>query len=494
MNPAPNITPISPDVEFRQAPHNLEAEQALLGAILVNNEALTKVRDFLQPDMFYEPVHGRVYDCILKLADKGQVADPVKLKPFFEQDEGLKDVGGTTYLVRLAASAATILNAYEYGCTVREFAHRRYLIDLGERLVLEAYDADIDVDSEELLADHEARLTSFSEDATDHRDTSYRDQATAVQVMYEAIKSAKEIGFAGVSTGIPPLDDLIGGLQEPDMTLLAGRPSMGKSAIAASIAAHVAGSFTRTGKPAGVLWCSAEMNASENNMRLVSRAIRMNEAISETVPYNMLRSGKATDSAMELVDAHLGDVMALNIKWLDEGKLTPSRIRARIERARREFAKDGVELALFVVDYLQIMKADREKQSRYEEVTELSSAVRTLSKDQALPSLALAQLSRECEKRANKRPMLSDLREAGGLEQDAANVVMLYRPDYYLKRELPDPGSPQFCEKEAELARVRGQLELIVPKVRNGSIGTAHLQADWANNYFMPDPTFYHDL
>lgn len=482
------ITPISSDVSYRSVPANLEAEQALLGAILVNNDALAKVRDFLSDDMFYEPVHGRVYDAVIKLVDRGEVADPVRLKPFFAEDPALKDVGGAAYLVRLAASAATIINAFDYGMTVFEMASRRSLIMMGETLVNEVYDADIDVTPDTLLANHENSLSDFHELTSGRIEQGYRPQGAVVASMYEQIRAAKEHGYAGLSTGLAPVDELIGGLMAPDLTILAGRPSMGKTSIASHIAANVASSFTPEGRPVGVLWCSGEMSAEQNNTRLLSRAIRMNEAFPETVPYQDLLRGHASDEEMAIADEHLVAVMGLNIHWMDSGRMTPSSIKARAARARREFAKQGIELGLVVIDYLQLMTVDGPVDKRIDEVRQASNAMRAFCKDDNIAVLAIAQLSRAVEQRANKRPLMSDLKESGDLEQDAANILMVYTAEYYLKHELPPPGHAGFCEAEAALAAARGKMELIAPKVRNGRTGTAHLLADLANNYFEPDP------
>lgn len=480
-----NVTPISDDIVRQTPPHNLEAEQALLGAILVNNEALTHVRDTLLPEHFYEPVHGRVYEAICKLADKNEMADPVKLKPFFEHDEALKDVGGARYLVRLAASAATVINARDYAATVLDLARRRSLIMIADRLSADAYGAGADMGADDIVAEHEAALNSFLDAGTMREVDTLRSSATVADSALKMIDAARNHGISGIRTGLDGLDAILGGLKPSELTVLAGRPAMGKSALASFISDRVSKSGSVACTPVGLLFASGEMDAESNIKRALSEAIYDYER--QEVPYSDMDKGALSDTDMDLVVKHAETVARQNIYWMDEPSITPARLRARARAVERRFKQDGMPLGLIVVDYLQIMQADHKTNNRTEEITSISNGLRALAKELKIPVLALSQLSRAVDQRENKRPLLSDLRESGQIEQDAATIMFAYRPEYYLQREEPELDSDKRIEWEAKMEAAKGTMEVIIAKNRGGPVGTVNLTANMTTNHFSDE-------
>lgn len=485
------VVALREDAPFRDPPHNLEAEQAMLGAILVNNEALGHCRDFMSPTYFFEPVHGRVYESICKLVDQGQIADPVKLKPYFEYDEALADVGGAQYLVRLAASAATIINTQDYARTVRDLAIRRGLIQIGEGLVIDSYNAPVDTSAEALMAELEGQINDYADVTAARVDDAFRGNMTVLESTLKRIDQARTVGVAGLPTGSPALDQILGGLKPSQYVVLGGRPAMGKSALAIIIAAYASRAVTPDLKPAGVLYCSGEMDGEENQLRLLANAIKEGEG--RTVAYSDMMRPDFTEADRALLEEYVAPVARNRIMWMDEGVLTPMRVKLRAEQARRQFAKEDAALGLIVVDYLQLMQTDdrtKAGKGRYEEITAISQALRSIAKELKIPLIAISQLSREVDKRQNSRPMLSDLKESGQIEQDANVVLFVFREEEYLKASLPDPTDPTFGEAQAALERARGKMEVIVAKQRGGKTGTVHLLADMAANHFEDDPRF----
>lgn len=471
------------DITYRQAPHNLEAEQALLGSILVNNEAAQKVQGFLEPEHFFEPVHGRIYEAVLKLVDKNQIADPVKLKPYFENDEALVDVGGAQYLVRLAASAATIINAEDYGRTIYDLAMRRALIQIGEQMVNDAYDAPVDAEASEQISDAEKQLFDLAEMGS--ADTGAQTFSKALKTAVENIENAYKDpdSLSGVTTGLTKLNEKIGGLHKSDLLILAGRPAMGKTALATNIAFNAAERYAQdrlTGmdmdksKGAVVCFFSLEMSADQLAARILSDIANRFYDGPNPIQSHAMRQGKLNQQEFEAI-ARAAIALEDTPLFIDDTPaLTIAGLRTRARRLKRQH-----NLGLIVVDYLQLLRGSNKaggSENRVQEISEITRGLKGLAKELHIPVIALSQLSRTVEQRENKRPMLSDLRESGSIEQDADMVMFVFREEYYKEKEEPSlADAEKHTAWQAEMASLYGKAEAIIGKQRHGPVGTVQL-------------------
>ncbi len=469
-------------LSYRQPPHNLEAEQALLGAILVNNEAAQKVQGFLLPEHFYEPVHGRIYEAVLRLSDKNQIADPVKLKPFFEHDEALKDVGGAQYLVRLAASAATIINAEDYGRNLYDLALRRDLIGIGEMMVIDAYDAPVDEEASEQIAEAEKKLFDLAEmgQADSGAQTFSKALRTAVENIENAYRDPDSL--SGITTGLKSLNEMMGGLHASDLTILAGRPAMGKTALATNIAFNAAkryaddredGHDLERSKGAVCCFFSLEMSADQLAARILSDRANLHYNGHDNIQSHDMRQGKLTDEQFEAIARAAMELEDLPLFIDDTPALSIASLRTRARRLKRQH-----NLGLVVVDYLQLLRGSGKSshENRVQEVSEITRGLKGLAKELHVPVLALSQLSRQVEQRENKRPMLSDLRESGSIEQDADMVMFVFREEYYKEKEQPSESEVEkHAAWQADMEALYGKAEVIIGKQRHGPVGTAQL-------------------
>jgi len=470
--------------DFRQQPHNLEIEQALLGAMLVNNEAAEQVREFLEPAHFYEPVHGRIFDTILKLIDRDHTADPVKLRPFFDRDEALADLGGGAYLARLAASAATIINAKDYGRTLRDLALRRSLISIGNELVNTAYDADLAHSGEQQLEDAESQLFDLAQTGqASGQFTPFRD------ALHKALESAESAykdpdKISGVTTGLTSLNNQIGGLHPTDLIILAGRPAMGKTALATNIAFAAAkrwaddldaGHDLARSRGAPVAFFSLEMAADQLAARIV--------ADRAGVKSEEMRRGRLTDAQFVDLTRAVADIETLPLYIDDTPALSIAGLYTRARRLKRLH-----NVGLIVVDYLQLLQGSRRSESRVQEISEITRGLKALAKKLEVPVLALSQLSRSVEQRDNKRPQLADLRESGTIEQDSDIVMFVYREEYYKEQQKPDESDDKkFTEWSETMERIQGLAEVIVSKQRHGPTGTVRLHFSKATTRFTDE-------
>ena len=425
MSNAPvSQTPVANDsASQRTMPHNTEAEQLLLGALLVNNNNLEKVSEFLKAQHFYTDVHARIFEAISKLVDRGQDASPITLKQYFADDEALKDLGGGQYLDDLADNIISVVDVYEFGRQVYELHLRRALIVLGEDVVNNAYKPDLDLGPTEQIGQAEQQLFELATQG-DFKGgfIPLLDSVTA------AIKTAEQAyqhdgGITGVTTGLVDLDKKLGGLQGSDLLILAGRPSMGKSALATNIAYNAAKRYALTngeeGASVGIF--QLEMSAEQLANRILA---------DETgIPSDQIRRGEIKDTDFQkFVEA--SNLMSKVPLFIDDTPgLTVNSIRTRARRLRRTHG-----LGLIVIDYLQLLMGSSKSSqaNRVQEVSEISRGLKILAKELEIPVIALAQLSRAVEQRDNKRPQLSDLRESGSIEQDADVVMFVYREQYYL--------------------------------------------------------------
>ncbi len=460
--------------ETRAPPHNIEAEMALLGAILINNESCDKVTSFLLPDHFFEPVHARIFDSAASLIRMGKQANPVTLKTYFENDTTLKEIGGPAYLARLAVNATTILNAEEYGRVIHELAQRRKLISVGTEIVNDAFGATVENNARQMIERAETTLYSLAE--VDKYGKGFQNFGVALTdaVSMAAAAYERDGGLSGLATGLRDLDEKMGGLQASDLIILAGRPAMGKSALATNIAYHVAKSYRAEYQADGsnkvldgavVALFSLEMSAEQLATRIIAEQ--------STIPSERIRRGKIDEAEFNRLVEVSRELQALPLYIDDTGGLTIAQVAARARRLKRQRG-----LGLIVLDYLQLLAGSSRKaaEGRVQEVTEITVGLKALAKELNVPIIALSQLSRQVENRDDKRPQLADLRESGSIEQDADVVMFVYRDEYYLQRKEPRPGTPEHQTWQDEMNQVMGLAEVIIGKQRHGPTGTVQLQ------------------
>jgi replicative DNA helicase len=474
-----NVTPLrqAGDLSPRIPPHNYEAEMALLGAILANNLTFDKVNEFLRPDHFADALHGRIYEAAGKLIERGQIANALTLKSLFDQDPALLEHGGAQYLARLAASVVTIINAEDYGRAIHDLHLRRQLIDLGEVMVNTAHDHDLDLPATGQIETAEEKLFRLAETGDTENGLRPLTEALtgAINMAEAAVK--REGHVTGVTTGLVDLDKKLGGLQPSDLVILAGRPSMGKTALATNIAFNAALAHKLAPENGGrVAFFSLEMSAEQ----LATRILAEQTGISS----DRIRRGEISrdDDFSRLVIA-AQDLQTLPMHIDDTPGLSVPAMRTRARRLKR---RQG--LGLIVVDYLQLMRspAGLRSENRVQEVSEITRGLKAIAKELEVPVLALSQLSRAVEQRDDKRPQLADLRESGSIEQDADVVMFIFREQYYHERGEPkqrdDESSEKFAERHSRWLergeRVHNVAEVNIAKQRHGPIGTVELYFD----------------
>ena len=467
---------------FRAPPHNLEAEQALLGAILVNNEAIDRVSSFLKPTHFYDALHGRLYEAASKLILGGKRATPITLKTFFQAAEPVGELTVPQYLGRLAANATTIINAEDYGRTIYDLAIRRQLIGIGETMVNTAFNSPIDAEPAVQIEDAEQKLYELAE--TGKYGSGFEPFSSALTDAIDMAANAyrRDGGLSGLATGFSDLDQRMGGLQPSDLIIIAGRPSMGKTALATNIAYHVAKTYRRDGESdhavdgAVVGFFSLEMSAEQLATRIIAEQAH--------IPSERIRRGRIDSDEFDRIVEVSQELQNLPLYIDQTGGITVAQLAARARRLKRQRS-----LGFIVVDYLQLLSGSsrRAAEGRVQEVSEITTGLKALAKELHVPVLALSQLSRQVEQREDKRPQLSDLRESGSIEQDADVVLFVFRQEYYLERSQPRENTEEHRQWQEEMNAVTGKAEVIIGKQRHGPTGTVQLQ-------FTPEFTRFGNL
>ena len=453
-------------------PHNIEAEQQLLGAILTNNDNYDRVSSIIGPQHFYDPVHARIFEVAAARISKNALASPVTLKAFLEDDEGLKELGGPAYLARLAGAAVASFAARDYAQMIYDLAIRRELIELGRDIAEKAARVEVTSEPKEQIVEAEQALYKLGEQG--QAETGFRSFLRAVTEAVDVANAAyqREGGLAGLATGLTDLDQKLGGLHRSDLLILAGRPSMGKTSLATNMAFNIARRYRRGRLPDGtegavdggvVGFFSLEMSSEQLASRILSEAAE--------VPSQLIRRGDLTeeefrrfvDAAKELESCPL---------YIDDTPALPiSQLAARARRLKRTHGLD-----VLFVDYLQLVRPATARDSRVNEVSEITQGLKAIAKELDIPVVALSQLSRQVEAREDKRPQLSDLRESGSIEQDADVVMFVFREEYYKEREKPaDHDLDAMAKWQDEMERVHGKAEVIIGKQRHGPIGTVEL-------------------
>jgi replicative DNA helicase len=443
-------------VAFRQPPHNLEAEQALLGAI-----------------HFFDPLHGQIYETMAKLIQAGKQATPVTVKTFFENAEPINShLTVPQYLGRLAVNATTVINAHDYGRTVYDLAIRRTLIVIGEDLVNVAYDSPVDASPEDQIQEAEGALYALAEQGKYGQ--GFLSFSTALTTAIEMANNAygRAGGLSGLATGLSDLDNKMGGLQASDLIILAGRPSMGKTALATNIAYNIARNYKAELQSDGTMkvldgavvgFFSLEMSAEQLATRILSERAMVG---SEHIRRGMIDEGQFRK--LVEVSREMGEIPL----YIDQtGGISIAQLAARARKLKRQ-----KNLGCLIIDYLQLVSGSkRTGEGRVQEVTEITTGLKALAKELQVPIIALSQLSRQVEQREDKRPQLSDLRESGSIEQDADVVMFVFREEYYHERLKVPENDPKFHDWQTKYAQLAGKAEVIIGKQRHGPVGTVQL-------------------
>jgi replicative DNA helicase len=466
--------PVEATPLYRTAPHNIEAEQALLGAVLVNNEAFYRVSDFLEPRHFFEPVHQNIYEITGSLIRVGKIANPVTLKTFLPADVDIAGLTVSQYLARLAAEATTVINAEDYGRTIYDLFTRRSLIVIGEEMVNVAFDAPVDFAPRDQIEDAERRLYELAE--IGKYDGGFQRFASALTTAVDMAARAyqRDGRLSGLATGLDDLDRMMGGLQHSDLVILAGRPGMGKTSLATNVAYNIARAWRGDVRPDGhietmnggiVGFFSLEMSAEQLATRIISEQTE--------IPSYRIRRGEIDPNDFDRIAAVAREMEAIPLYIDETGGLSIAQLAARARRLKRQRGLD-----LLVIDYLQLLQGSsrRAAEGRVQEVTEITTGLKALAKELNVPILALSQLSRQVESRDDKRPQLADLRESGSIEQDADVVLFVFREEYYLKNKEPRAGTDEHFKWQTDMEAVHGKAELIIGKQRHGPTGTVPLQ------------------
>lgn len=470
------------DPLFREAPGNIEAEQALLGAILVNNDAFYRVSDFLKPEHFYEPLHRQIYATASQQIRMAKVCNPVTIKTFLPADEKVGEITVAQYLARLAASAVTIINAEDYGRAIYDLATRRALIGIGEDMVNIAYDAPVEMPPQEQIEDAERRLFELAE--TGRYDGGFQPFNEAVRNAIEMATAAfqRDGHLSGIATGLSSLDEKMGGLQSSDLIILAGRPGMGKTSLATNIAFNIAATYEGEQQADGsvkavnggvVGFYSLEMSSEQLATRIISEQTE--------IPSSKIRRGELTDADFDQLVQCSNMVQQMPLFIDQTGGISIAQLAARARRLKRQRGLD-----VMIVDYVQLMTGSSAKssQNRVQEITEITTGLKALAKELNVPIIALSQLSRQVESRDDKRPQLSDLRESGSIEQDADVVLFVFREEYYVKNAEPrrsaeevrdDIKTEEYIAWEEKMRKVEGTADVIIGKQRHGPTGTVQL-------------------
>jgi len=492
---APNSADAAP--KGRALPTNLEAEAAFIGAVLIDNRVLEELPIELAPKHFYAPVHQRIFDRIQIGIEKQMIVTPVTLKPYFENDEGLKELGGSAYLAQLTADGQGLLAPRELAQQIYDLALLRELVGVGRELVENALDTSQDVEPMRQIEGAEARLFEVAEGAvSENTGTSFRSASHEAIRMVEAAMNSGG-GLSGKTTGLELIDNKTAGLHNSDLIILAGRPGMGKSSLAMNIAFNCAEehlNFQRDGGPhsygAPAAFFSLEMSADQLATRILAEQA---EVSSEA-----LRSGKLNRDEFQKLSYAAQKLSELPLYIDDTPALTISGLRTRARRLKRRH-----DIGLIVVDYLQLLQGSgRASDNRVNEISEISRGLKTLAKELQVPVIALSQLSRAVESREDKRPMLSDLRESGSIEQDADMVWFIFRAEYYHEASRPDMPNETSSESDQEKYRVwedrylelKNRATLMVAKQRHGSTGNVplHFQSEFTK-FTSPNMKDYSD-
>ncbi len=453
---------ISDNLEKKQ-PSNLEAEQALIGSILVNNDIIDEVSTIINPTSFYDPAHTKIYEVIETLNNKGMIANPITLKNFFEKDNMLGEVGGTEYLVKLTRFSGSTKQAVDYAKVIHEMYLRRELVLISDNLSSETLNAK-EQSAENIIESTEKSLFDLAERGSFSQSFLKFNQALDQTIEMATQAMQNDRGIVGVPTGLTDLDEKLGGLHKSDLIILAGRPSMGKTALATNIAYHAAQTIMNRQEKSSVAFFSLEMSSEQLSTRILSEQARIKS--------DDIRRGKVTEEEINRYIETSRNIYNLSLFIDETPAITIATLSNRARRIKRLFG-----VSLVVVDYIQLMRSNLNKnEGRVQEISEITQGLKALAKELGVPILALSQLSRAVEQRDDKQPQLADLRESGSIEQDADVVMFVYREAYYLERKQPKLGSIEHAEWQSKMNDVNGLADIILGKQRHGPTGTIKVE------------------
>jgi len=449
--------------QFKELPNNIEAEQAVIGSILVSNDIFDDVGIIIDNKKFYDPVHQKIFAAIENLISKGMLANPITLKNYFENDNSLAELEGHEYLVKLTKFSTTIRQAIEYSKIVYDMHIRRELIKISETMTENASNKILDLPGNKIIEDSERLLFDLAEKGSLNTSFIKFDQALNYTIEMASNAFKNEEGIVGVPTGLTDLDDRLGGMHNSDLLIIAGRPSMGKTALATNIAFHAAKKLQEKGTKSSIAFFSLEMSSEQLSTRILAEQSRIKS--------NDIRRGRISEEQFDKFIETSKNISELPL-YIDE---TPAiSIAAMSNRARRIKRLYGLDLV--VVDYIQLMSAANTRDGRVQEISEITKGLKALAKELSVPVLALSQLSRAVEHRDIKKPQLSDLRESGSIEQDADVVMFVYREAYYLEKLEPRPATVEHAEWQAKMNEVSNLAEIIIGKQRHGPTGNINVE------------------
>ncbi len=463
-------------VEEKKLPSNIEAEQSLIGSVLVNNDIIDEISNIVSAGKFFDPIHRKIYEVIENLNNKGMIANPITLKNYFENDSGLTEVGGVNYLVKLTRFSSSIKQAIDYAKIIHEMYVKRELIFISDGISYQAKDDQVEKTGENIIEDAEKSLFDLAERGNFSQTFLKFNQALDQTIEMATLAMKSDQGIVGVPTGLTDLDEKLGGLHKSDLVIIAGRPSMGKTALATNIAYHAAKNMQENNEKGSVAFFSLEMSSEQLSTRILSEQARISSS--------EIRRGKASEETLNRYIETSRNIYDLPLYIDETPAIAISTLSNRARRIKRLFG-----LKLIVVDYIQLMRTNTNRMDgRVQEISEITQGLKALAKELNVPVVALSQLSRAVEQRDDKIPQLSDLRESGSIEQDADVVLFVYREQYYLEKKEPKQGSIEHAEWQSKMSDIHGLANLIVGKHRHGSTGTVHVEFEGMYTKFKDLP------
>ena len=450
--------------EENKLPSNVEAEQSLIGSVLVNNDIIDEISNIINSGKFFDPIHRKIYEVIENLNNKGMIANPITLKNYFENDSGLAEVGGVDYLIKLTRFSSSIKQAIDYAKIIHEMYVKRELIIISDGVSDQAKDDQTEKTGENIIEDAEKSLFDLAERGNFSQTFLKFNQALDQTIEMATLAMKSDQGIVGVPTGLTDLDEKLGGLHKSDLVIIAGRPSMGKTALATNIAYYAAKNIQENNEKGSVAFFSLEMSSEQLSTRILSEQAKISSS--------EIRRGKASEETLNRYIETSRNIYDLPLYIDETPAIAISTLSNRARRIKRLFG-----LKLVVVDYIQLMRTNNTRMDgRVQEISEITQGLKALAKELNVPVVALSQLSRAVEQRDDKIPQLSDLRESGSIEQDADVVVFVYREQYYLEKKEPKQGSIEHAEWQSKMSDIHGLASLIVGKHRHGSTGTVHVE------------------
>ncbi len=448
--------------KFKELPNNIEAEQSVIGSILVTNEIFDEISTIISSINFYDPMHQKIYNAIESLIYKGMLANPITLKNYFEDEKD--DLNIPEYLVKITKFSTSIRQAIEYSKIIYDMFVRRELIKISEETIDSAKITDLDTNGQNIIENSERLLFDLAEKGSFNSSLVKFDAAMKQTIEMASTAYKNEGGIVGVPTGLRDLDDKLGGLHQSDLIIIAGRPSMGKTSLATNIAFNAAKHIQDTSKKSSIAFFSLEMSSEQLSTRILSEQARIGS--------NDIRRGRISDEQFDQFLETSKNIAELPL-FIDE---TPAiSIAAMSNRARRIKRMYGLDM--IVVDYIQLMRGTTyNKDGRVQEISQITQGLKAIAKELGVPVVALSQLSRQVEQRDNHKPQLSDLRESGSIEQDADVVMFVYRESYYLQRKEPREATVEHAEWQAKMNEVAHLAEILIDKQRHGPIGKVTLE------------------